>query len=151
MSFVVPGLGHVYCGRIFSGIGFFFVIIVLVATGVGIVFALPLWAIGVYGGRIALRRNRMRTSSRMNYLTPLPAQTKVISVVTWYGKQEAGSFAKEVRRSYKNADSLERVSTTKLKWTLTAIDAYTDEHGEDADVAGARSAILRELHKRADR
>jgi hypothetical protein len=106
------------------------------------------WSVrGAY--RLAKKQNKDIIADEL--LDPLPAQTKVISVVTWYGKQEAGSFAKEVRRSYKNADSLERVSTTKLKWTLTAIDAYTDEHGEDADVAGARSAILRELHKRADR
>lgn len=145
LSFVVPGLGHVYLGKIFAGIFVFVMIVVLVASGVGIILAIPLWIAGVYGSYRVAKNQNETLLRKMEAITPV-AQDKVIEALNWYEAEAPGrSFVKDVKRSYRNVESIEQLSPKKSEWAVNAIDDYTDAHGDDPELADARAMLVRQL------
>jgi TM2 domain-containing membrane protein YozV len=151
-SFIIPGLGQVYNGELAKGIIAGIVTIGLALTVDGLIFAVPMWIWLVYDAyQTAEELNSPATTQTRSTARVAEVNHKVIRVLEWYpdyADDVGGGYLKDVRRAYKNANSLEELSSTKLARLIEAIDAHQSEFGEDPDLADARKAMVAERERK---
>lgn len=151
-SFVIPGLGQVYNGELAKGIIAGIVTVGLALTGIGLIFAVPIWIWLVYDAyQTAEELNKPPVTQDPSAARAVELNHKVLEVLEWYPQHAddvGAGYLKDVQRAYRNASSLDRLSSTKLAQIVKAIDAHQNEFGEDTDLTDARKAIVAEWERK---
>lgn len=147
-SFVIPGLGQVYNGELGKGILFFIMTVILIASVIGIILAIPLWLFNIYDAYSNAGGDDDEELSRDEAMAAADVQRAnmaVVEALEWFESEHESTRTPQVRQRFQNVASISALTDDELNHILDAIDAYQDAVGTKPILEDARQAFVAEL------
>ncbi|MFQ3295427.1 MAG: TM2 domain-containing membrane protein YozV [Halobacteriales archaeon] len=146
-SFLIPGLGQVYNGEIAKGIIAGIVVVALALTGIGLVFAVPMWIWLVYDAYKTAENTGQRSGTTTSVFELSEDESRKLGgVLDWYYENgPSAGLTKRLREQYEKIDTISRLSDTQIEMLLEMVDSYAQEHGTDETLESVREKLNTEL------